>query len=246
MVKMKITQKIAICLLGTICCFFARSAAAYRPFNSTDAAVADSGKSEVELGADYMNNRDGNTVAVPSLRYNYGFAPRWEATLEGSLQVFDPASRNGVQLLASQFDIKGVLLEGPLQHAAHPISLGVELSALLPETHSDSGLGGEGILLAGFRTGKFTWHLNAGGGIERRTLEPLGIWGVIVEHPLNDSLRLALEVNGESGRATPANNSTLLGILWEHRGVTYDAGFRYGLTKAAPKYTFTAGLTFSF
>jgi hypothetical protein len=141
--RMKITRKVAGFLLGIICCFFAGTAAAYRPFISTDAAVADTGKSEVELGADYINNREGNAVTVPSLRYNYGFAPRWESTLEGSLQVFDSASHNGVQLLASQFDIKGVLL-------------------------------------ASFNTGKFTWHLNAGGGIERSTLQPLGIWGVIV------------------------------------------------------------------
>jgi hypothetical protein len=69
-VKMKITHKAVTCLMGTICCFFARSAAAYRPFFSTDAAVADTGKSEVELGTDEMNNRDGSTVAVPTLRYN--------------------------------------------------------------------------------------------------------------------------------------------------------------------------------
>lgn len=243
---MTFTLKSTFCLAGIISFLFCRSALAYRPFISTDAAVADAGKSEIELGADYINDHGQNTVAFPSVRYNYGLVTNWEATLEGSLQIFDSASHNDFQLLASQLDVKGVLLEGPLQDAPRPFSLGLELSALLPETHERSGSGFEGVLLGGFRTGKFTWHVNAGGGLERRTLQPLGIWGIIVEHPLTESLRLALEVNGEAERGVSANNSTLLGILWNHRGITYDAGIRFGLNRVAPNCAFTTGLTFNF
>jgi hypothetical protein len=86
--NMTATLKPVVFLVGTLCCFFCESAAAYRPFISTDPAVADTGESEVELGADYINDHGQNTVNFPSLRYNYGFATNWEATLEGSLPVF--------------------------------------------------------------------------------------------------------------------------------------------------------------
>jgi hypothetical protein len=244
---MKTARGMAVCTALAICWLFGTpTAMAYRPFSSTDAAVADTGKSEVELGADFMNDHGQNTIAAPSLRYNYGFAPRWEATLEGSLQVYDSASRNDLQLLASQFDFKGVLLEGPLQNGPHACSLGVELTALLPETLGHSGLGFEGVLLGGFRAGDFTLHLNAGGGVQRRTLQPLAIWGIIAEHPLNRSLRLAMEVNGEAVCGASADNSALLALLWEHSGITYDIGVRHSLTRAATNTAFTLGLTFSF
>jgi len=55
------------------------SAWAYRPFVSTDAAVADLGEVEVELG--YFNlERTGrqNVVTTPGLVVNYGVAKRVE------------------------------------------------------------------------------------------------------------------------------------------------------------------------
>src|SRR5207247_6105579 len=135
---------------------------------------------------------------------------------------------------------------GPLQQGHAPFSLGVELSLLLPETVAKSGFGFEGALLASWRTGEFTWHLNGGTGAQRGTLEPLALWGVIIERPITRDLRAAVEVNGVSGRNSTADNSALFGLLWEHGGITYDAGLRLGLTRAAADLAFTAGLTFRF
>jgi hypothetical protein len=56
---------------------------AYRPFDGTDAAVADVGESEVELqpaGAQW--SRGQNLLIAPAVVYNYGVLKDWEAVLE--------------------------------------------------------------------------------------------------------------------------------------------------------------------
>lgn len=223
------------------------TALAYRPFESTDAAVADKGVWEVELGlVDFVNHRGQNTVASPDLRFNFGFATNWEVVVEGALQVFDSASSRDFELLDPQFNLKGVLINGPLQEGRSPISLAVEAGTLLPETMSDSGFGFQSVLIASFRTGKFTWHVNGGGGLERESLEPLALWGIVIERPISKTLRIAAEVNGETVVGSRPDNSALLGLLWDYRKITWDAGVRFGLSKSAPDIAFTTGLTFRF
>ena len=57
---------------------------AYRPFDSTDAAVADKGAFEVELSSlSYRRDDVGAAWITPSARLNYGFSEDWEAVLEG-------------------------------------------------------------------------------------------------------------------------------------------------------------------
>ncbi len=222
------------------------STLAYRPFVSTDAAVVEANKTEVELAADFARRGGERTIAAPDLRYNYGIARNWEVVGEGVLQVFNSERRRDVQLLMPQIDLKGVLVEGPLQGGAQPVSVAVEFSALLPKTVAHSGWGFESTVVASFRLGGFTWHANAGGGVAREGREPLVLWGIIAEYPLSPRLRIAAEVNGESEHRTRPDNSALLGFLYEHRDVTYDIGVRGGLSKAAPDLAATAGLTFEF
>jgi hypothetical protein len=59
---------------------------AYRPFDGTDAAVAETGEIEIELGpVEYLRVGAERTLLAPDLRINYGFIPGWEAALEGKL-----------------------------------------------------------------------------------------------------------------------------------------------------------------
>ena len=63
------------------------SAWAYRPFVSTDAAVADPKEIEIELG--YFNlerTRRENTIATPTTVLNYGFAKNLELVGEFRLE----------------------------------------------------------------------------------------------------------------------------------------------------------------
>lgn len=61
--------------------------------------------------------------------------------------------------------------------------------------------------------------------------------------------RLVGEVNGESVEHERANNSALLGFIWQpfpRRELWIDAGIRRGITDAAPDWQATLGLTFAF
>src|SRR5712691_2935652 len=63
-----------------------------------------------------------------------------------------------------------------------------------------------------------------------KPMRPFGIWGVITELPIGATVRLVGEVNGESVHGKAANNSGLLGLLWQSpvSNVVVDAGIRRG------------------
>jgi hypothetical protein len=61
---------------------------AYRPFDGTDAAVADPGEVEVEFqpaGAQW--GPEQNVLIAPATVFNHGLPQDWEAVLEGQLQT---------------------------------------------------------------------------------------------------------------------------------------------------------------
>jgi hypothetical protein len=59
-----------------------QAASAYRPFDSTDPAVAEPGMFEIEAGPlSYRHDEAGRTWIAPELRLNYGFAQDWEIVL---------------------------------------------------------------------------------------------------------------------------------------------------------------------
>src|SRR5437764_8635768 len=105
------------------------AAHAYRPFDSTDAAVADKGVWEVELQPlGWRHNDDGTQWVSPAVILNYGFAENWEAVLEGRNNIF---ARGGAEFTDAAASLKTVFREGSLQHKEGP-SLGSEFSVLLP------------------------------------------------------------------------------------------------------------------
>src|SRR6516165_9339642 len=91
-------------------------AEAYRPFDGTDAAVAETGEIEIELGpVEYLRVGAERALLAPDLRINYGFIQGWEAALEGKLTHGLTAGVPGTSLVESQALLKGVLREGSLQ-----------------------------------------------------------------------------------------------------------------------------------
>jgi hypothetical protein len=71
---------------------------------------------------------------------------------------------------------------------------------------------------------------------------------VIAELPITPKLRLVGEINGETVKRNIPDNSALVGFIWEApwQKVFIDAGVRRGISRAAPDWMFTTGLTFSF
>jgi hypothetical protein len=241
-----VRNKVLIVAVGTCVLAWSSPASAYRPFVSTDAAVAEPKEIEVELGYFTLDRtKDENTFIIPRTVLNYGLFKNWEGVAEfaihrapdATLDVIDPA-----------LSLKGVLKEGVLQEK-DGFGLAVEASALLPSTEKGQDrFGFEAIGILSDKLGPFTFHLNAGLGIERSTGDLVGIWGLIGELPVASGVRLVGEVNGEKPRREDQRDSALLGVIWQpwsEKNLWLDAGIRRSFTGAAD-WQFTLGITFSF
>ena len=177
-------------------CLLAPSAWGYRPFVSTDAAVVERARMEIELGYLTLIRTQGeNTFMIPQVVVNYGLAQTLE--LVGEFKS-EESPETGLQLVDPALSLKAVLKEGILQEKAG-ISVAVEMGLLLPSTvPGERRLGFEGVGIVSHRVSPFTFHLNVGGGVDREALRPFGVWGVITELPIGATVRLVGEVNGES------------------------------------------------
>src|SRR5574337_1078011 len=103
----------AILLLTAGLLLPASTAWGYRPFVSTDAAVADPKELEVELG--YFNlerARGQNTFIAPKVILNYGIVTDLEVV--GEFSVAKPPGEN-VRIVDPGLFLKAVLKEGVLQ-----------------------------------------------------------------------------------------------------------------------------------
>jgi len=215
--------------------FFFESAAAwaYRPFVSTDAAVADVKEMEIELGYLHWEREKGNTTFFsPKVVLNYGVIHNFEVV--GEFAVEEPG-HGAARLVDAALSVKAVLKEGVLQEK-DGVSVAIEAGPLLPSTNKDEkGVGFEGI---GILTGKIEpliYHMNFGGGVDRAHADPFVIWGLIAELPITPKLRLVGEIDIESVRGSSPNNSVLLGAIWQApwQNVSFDAGLRRGISHAA-------------
>ena len=236
-----LTFAVGACVLA-----WSSSALAYRPFVSTDAAVADPKEIEIELGYFTLDRtKDENTFIIPRTVINYGLFKNWEAVAEFAIQRAPDAT---LDVIDPALSLKGVLKEGVLQEK-DGFGFAVEASALLPSTEKDQGrFGFEGIGILSDKLGPFTFHLNGGLGIDRSTGDLVGIWGLIAELPVAGGVRIVGEINGEKPRREDQRNSALLGVIWQpwsEKNLWFDAGVRRSFT-GAPDWQFTLGITFSF
>ena len=142
----------------TVAC--ADPAVAYRPFDGTDAAIAEPGVFELEIGAGGLRQDGTNSLIAPAAVLNLGLVRDWEAVLEGSgVTPFSP-HRGRTALLGTGAFLKGVLREGVMQDKSGP-SIATEFGALLPEVHGDDRKGASWAAIVSQRWGGLTTHLNA-------------------------------------------------------------------------------------
>src|SRR5256885_1758327 len=235
---------------GALVIVAALPARAYRPFNSTDAAVADLGKVEIELGPVGLVEEGGDRfVVAPSLILNWGFAERWEVVLEGRHFVrLGSSVPHGARLRVDDnaLSLKTVLREGALQDKSGP-SVATEVGALLPAIQGDGGTGVEAALIFSQRWEALTVHLN-GAASWTRAHAPGAFGGVIIE--VHDAWRLrpVTEVFVEGERDVPVTVSWLGGAIFRFRGdLSFDTGLRLaraggaGTTGGRPGLTWGVG-----
>src|SRR5690348_9017454 len=118
-----------------------KEAFAYRPFDGTDAAVADPEELEIELGpAGCLREGSEHFLVAPAFVANYGLAPQWEAVLQTQAE-HGLAGVSKSPVLTENFALlKTVLREGVLQDKSGP-SLATEFGLVLPDINGVSGTG---------------------------------------------------------------------------------------------------------
>ena len=230
---------------AVVICLCAQPAVAYRPFDGTDAGVANLNEVEIELQpAGGLKTGPQSTLIAPAVVYNYGFAERWEMVLQ--TQAETPLSPGGPSsLAASGAFLKYVIQPGVLQGQSG-ISIATEFGPLLPGVNADPGVG---FSWAGIVSQRWDWgtaHFNVETNLTRDQ-HGEGFLGVILEGPSTWKVRPVLEVFYDKVWMETETRSALVGAIWQVReDLAFDAAFRYALVNGRAVNEIRAGLTFAF
>jgi hypothetical protein len=140
----------------------ANAVQAYRPFDGTDAGVADYRTVELELGpVGYLRESGRTYLVAPALIANYGFFEDFELVVEGKYvtRVHAASDEPRARLSDSALSIKEVLRSGGLQGQSG-LSIANEWSVLLADASSEQHTGAELTTIFSQRWPAVTVHLN--------------------------------------------------------------------------------------
>ncbi len=220
---------------------------AYRPFDGTDAAVAEEGVFELEAGVGRVHIGDVDSVALPSMVFNYGLPHDTEIVLEGQINHELGSTADGPRnsLGDTALSMKHVFVRGSLQDGTGP-SVATECAVLLPEIHGSSGTGGECAAIVSNKWDAMALHLNLGLGRTREHETARSI-GLIAEGPEKWTVRPVAELLAERDNGGGRLNSTLVGVIYQHdENLAIDAAFRRARTNDGMFNEVRLGLTWSF
>lgn len=221
------------------------SALAYRPFDGTDADVAELHKVEIEFQpAGALREGSDKSLVAPDMVVNIGFAERWEAVFEGRGLV--PLSPSGpYEVTDAAMFLKHVLREGSLQEKSG-WSLATEFGVLLPGVNADRGVGAS---LAGIASQRWDWgtvHFNAAVSLTRDQHADTFV-GMIIEGPHDWKVRPVAELFYEEEFGQARTFSALLGAIWQVKeDLSFDVGLRHAVTNGHSIDEIRAGMTFGF
>ncbi len=224
----------------------APAASAYRPFDNTDADVANPHEVELELGPIGFVDAGGITQYAPRFVANYGIAARTEIVFEGVHHLaVGRAAGPRFSVSGLQLSLKHVLRAGVLQEAFGP-SVAAECGLLLPGFRDEEGFGGVCTGIVSIAAGAVLVHLNASASRERTgnfAVEP----AVIAEGPRKWLVRPVAEAlwSHEFGGANAA--TVLGGFIWQLREeLSVDAALRAGRSEGTALLEGRGGFTWTF
>jgi hypothetical protein len=231
--------------IAAVLCLYAQPAAAYRPFDGTDAAVAGVNETEIELQP-FGGQRTGSqsTAIAPFVVYNYGFADRWEVVLQ--TEMLTPITGGGQpSIAATGAFLKYVIVPGVLQDKPG-ISVATEFGPLLPGINADPGAG---FSWAGIVSQRWDWgtaHFNVEANLTRDQ-HGEAFLDVILEGPSTWKVRPVFETFYDKVWTQTETRSVLLGAIWQvDHDLSFDAAYRYAMMNGRPVNEIRAGLTFAF
>lgn len=222
---------------------FATPAHALRPFDGTDAAVADPQSIETEfqpLG--YVREADERFVVYPELGVNYGAGSGYEFSLEARrvMRMTEEQPAPSPRFDDFELSVKRILKRGVMQDRKGP-SVATEVGLLLP-TSEEKTTGFFGTLVVSDHLRLVGVHLNA--EVSRTRAHQTGhfasaIFEFFDHHALHPAVELTIEREGEE----TTSQGLLVGALWEPRerlvmdfavrtsyADTHDAEVRAGMT----------------
>jgi hypothetical protein len=232
-------------------------AEAYRPFDGTDADVAELGSFELELGPAHWYNQAGqNYVIAPATVLNFGILPDTELVFDfQDFIALGPLNgRPRAALLDTDVLVKHVFRDGILQGQTG-LSIAVEAGPLTPEINGTNAFGASFNGLFSYRWNWGTIHFNEWPSYSRNHNLDL-FSGVIVEGPHEWTVRPVSEMFVEKEFNGLQTESALVGAIWNVKdsfqldlafrgariGADDVAEIRLGLTWAIPIWN-TAGET---
>ena len=193
-----------------------RSAAAYRPFDGTDADVAELHEFEIELGPVGYYARGGAQYLVTGGVLNFGLVPRVELVIQGFDFVPLDAQSGLNKFTDTGVFAKTVWREGCLQGKAGP-SFATEVGPLLPTIHDAEGFGAYvGGILSTCLGDALVIHWNAEAQIVRQTYDLDLFGGAILEPPPSKYVvRPVGELFVEHDFRGEQTYSALVGGIWQ-------------------------------
>ena len=221
-------------------------AQAYRPFDGTDAAVADTGDVEIELGpVEYQREEAERVLFAPDLRVNYGFRPDWEASIEGKLTHALSPDIPSTTLVGNIASLKTVLRKGTLQQKPGP-SVATEFDVLLPGIRDEPGAGVGLIGIVSQQWNRMTVHLNLEAALTRDQHADY-IVDAIVEGPHDWPVRPVSEFFYERNVSQFETRSRLIGAIWQVKdNIALDIAVRGARINDHTAGEIRAGVTFAF
>jgi hypothetical protein len=217
--------------IGVATCLGAADAAAYRPFDGTDADVAGVGEFEAEIGPVQLFSRGTSGYLIaPATTLNLGYAPRWELVADFQ-NVLGPASGPSdtrQQLVDTDLLTKVLVIPGSLHEEGAGPALAIEFGPLLPNVNAENGFGASVNTVLSQRWPAVALHANSWLRLVRGTLDLEWFEGIIIEGNLDARVRPVSEwfVEHEFVAGT-TTISGLIGGIWHAReGLDLDMGLR--------------------
>lgn len=232
-------------MAGLVLLSWPGSVLAYRPFDSTDAAVADLNEVEVELGpVEFRRSNAERALIAPEMVINYSFMKNWELVLEGRGE--HPLSPDSASRLVDDgLFLKTVLREGVLQDKTGP-SIATEFGVLLPEINGVARAGASWIAIVSDRWTWGTVHFNAGAALTREQHGEI-ILGAIIEGPQDWPVRPVAELRYEGDFGAEETVSGLVGAIWKVSDkLAFDVAVHQAWENARSETELRAGLTLGF
>jgi hypothetical protein len=235
-------------VVGLICLGWMASAAAYRPFDGTDAAVSGPQEFELEFGpVHYLQEGSDRGVIAPAFVANYGIEGDREIVLEGKVKRLfsSPPGQDRTSVTDTALSLKQVHRRGVLQGENGP-SIASECGMLLPTVHGGSGSGLACAAIVSQRWNGITVHFN---GLVGRTRDHE--WnrfvGVITEGPFRWAVRPVMEIYNERDSGGAWTNSALIGAIWRAKeNTSFDVALREARTDGPHITEVRVGFTWAF